>query len=66
MRFLFVAWQVLAGMWLTTILCQLTEHIRGLPLQMSVTLPQLSSPRTQFEVGFTLGILLPVSKSLEL
>ena len=57
MKFLYVTWRVLARMRLTTILCQLTERIRRLPLHGSLPnankfAPQLPSPRTKFEFGF--------------
>jgi hypothetical protein len=61
MKFLFVTWRVLARMWLATILCQLTEHIRRLPFHG--LLPPRSCPRLvlNLSLGFTFGRLLPVS-----
>ncbi len=65
MKFLFVTWRVLARIWLATILCQLTEHIRRLPSHDSLPRSQLPSSRTKFDFGFYIGYTAPGFKLLE-
>ena len=57
LQFLFVVWRVLARRWLTTVRCQLTEHLRE-------TIPPRSCPRLLLTLmsSFTFGILLSFSR----
>ena len=69
MKFLYVVWRVLARRWLTTVLCQLTEHLRRLPPHGSLLfqhIAQLPSPRTKFDVEFYIWYTALGFKLLEL